>query len=170
MKLEPSTVGLFSRSNTRYFTNSGEANIRGLEISATWRPSPRTWLTAHHTALRIDNPNFSATEAKTNPAAGSNTARPAEFPPSSAWEFPPGWQFSFAKHWIWADEPGTRTTGTRPRPTASLDLRLACRLPGQHRRGEVSVTARNVDGPDQTYAPDTSRRACTIFASVNLEL
>ncbi len=170
MKLEPSTVGLFSRSNTRYFTNSGEANIRGLEISATWRPSPRTWLTAHHTALRIDNPNFSATEAKTNSSGWIEYSAPKQSSTLfGAWEFLPGWQFSFAKHWIgsmsWYQYNWHKTA-----PYRQLDLRLARRLPASIARGEVSITARNVDGPDQTYAPDTSWWARTIFAGVNLEL
>ncbi|GLT21658.1 hypothetical protein GCM10007933_11100 [Zoogloea oryzae] len=170
MKLEPSTVGLFSRSNTRYFTNSGEANIRGLEISATWRPSPRTWLTAHHTALRIDNPNFSATEAKTNSSGWIEYTAPKQSSTLfGAWEFLPGWQFSFAKHWIgsmsWYQDNWHKTA-----PYRQLDLRLARRLPASIARGEVSITARNVDGPDQTYAPDTSWWARTIFAGVNLEL
>jgi len=170
MKLEPSTVGLFSRSNTRYFTNSGEADIRGLEISATWRPSPRTWLTAHHTELRIDNPGVSAAATPTNASGYVEYSAPRHSSSLyGAWEFRPGWQLSAAKHWIgsmsWYQDSWHKTT-----PYRQLDLRLARRLPASLARGEVSVTARNVDGPDQTYAPDTSWWARSIFATVNLEL
>ena len=81
----------------------------------------------------------------------------------------PRWQLSVAKHWIgsmsWYQDNWHKTA-----PYRQLDLRLARRLPASIARGEVSVTARNVDGPDQTYAPDTSWWARTIFAGVNLEL
>ena len=51
----------------------------------------------------------------------------------------------------------TSVAGTRPCPLAFGS-------------SVCTITARNVDGPDQTYAPDTSWWARTIFASVNLEL
>ena len=35
------------------FANSGEADIRGAELSGTWRPAAQTWVNLTHTELRI---------------------------------------------------------------------------------------------------------------------
>ncbi len=170
MNLEPSTVGLVRRSNTRYFANSGEADIRGFEISATWRPSSRTWLSAHHTELRIDGPRLSAAAAQRRPSQWVEyTAPPHSSSIFGAWEFHPRWQLSIAKHWIgsmsWYQDEARKTDMYR-----QLDLRLAYRLPPAVGRGAVALTARNIDGPDQTYAPGTSQWGSRIFGSLSLEL
>lgn len=170
MKAGPSTAGLFWRDNTRYFTNSGEADIRGLEVSATWRPGPRTWLTANHTELRIDNPNYTRSTANSNSSGWIEYTAPKHTSTLfGAWEFHPDWQISAAKHWIgsmsWYQDAAHKTA-----PYRQLDLRLARRLPASFGRGEIALVARNADGPDQTYAPDTSWWARSVFASLNLEL
>ena len=170
MPAGPSTAGLFPRSNTRYFANSGEADIHGLEIAATWRPGPRTWLTFNHTELRIDNPNFGRASANANPSGWVEYSAPQHSSTLfGAWAFHPDWQFSFAKHWIgsmsWYQDAQHKTE-----PYRQLDLRLARRLPPSLGRGELAVAARNADGPDQTYSPGTSWWARTMFASLQLEL
>jgi hypothetical protein len=59
------------------------ADIRGLEIAATWRPGTDTWLSAH-TELRIDGPGIPPPRPRAPPAAGSGTPRPGTAPHSSA--------------------------------------------------------------------------------------
>ena len=51
-----------------------------------------------------------------------------------------------------------------------LDVRLAHRLPPSFGRGEIAVSARNIDGPDQSYAPGTSWWGSRVFGSLSLEL
>lgn len=171
LKTEPSTVGLFARNNTRYLTNSGLADIRGLELAATWRPTARTWLTANHTKLRIDNPNVSSSDARLANSSGyvEYSAPRHASTLFGAWEFRPSWQLSVAKHWIgsmaWYQDYWHRVS-----PYRQLDLRLGHRFTWGGCRGEAALTARNADGPDQTYAPNTSWMARTVFASLALEL
>ena len=51
-----------------------------------------------------------------------------------------------------------------------LDVRLAYRLPPTLARGEIALTARNIDGADQTYANGTSLWGNQVFGSLSLEL
>jgi len=167
MNTEPSTLGLLPRNNTRYFANSGSADIRGLEVVATWRPASRTWLTLQHTELRIDGP--APGPAGTVSAWVENTAPRNSSTVFGAWAFLPRWQLSVAKHWIgsmsWYQDAEHRTDMYR-----QLDLRLAYLLPPAVGRGELAVTARNIDGSDQTYAPGTSWWGSRLFGTLSLEL
>ena len=170
INLERSSAGLIPRSNTRYLDNTGKADIRGLEVAATWRPGLNTWLTLQHTELRIDGPSISAAEAARRPSEWVEYTAPRHSSTIfGAWEFHPRWQLSVAKHWIgsmsWYQDAEHRTTMYR-----QLDLRLAHRLPPSVGRGEIAVSARNIDGHEQSYAPGTSWWGSRIFGSLSLEL
>ncbi len=170
MNLEPSTIGLFRRSNNRYFANSGEADIRGLEISALWRPGTDTWLQLNHAELRIDGPTLNAADALRRPSGWVEHSAPQHSTTLfGAWQMHPRWQLSVAKHWIgsmsWYQDADHRVKMYR-----QLDLRLAHRLPPSLARGELAITARNIDGPEETFAPGTSAWGSRIFGSLSLEL
>lgn len=170
MNLEDSTVGLLRRSNNRYFANSGEADIRGLEIAATWRPGTDTWLQLNHTELRIDGPSLSAAAAARRPSGWVEYTAPRHSTSVfGAWQFAPRWQLSAAKHWIgsmsWYQDADHKVPMYR-----QLDVRLAHRLPPALARGELAITASNIDGPEETYAPGTSVWGSRIFGSLSLEL
>jgi len=167
---ERSTVGLLPRNNTHYFANSGRADIHGLEAAATWRPSTGTWLTLQHTELRINGPTLSPAEAAHSPSEWVQYSAPRHSSTVfGAWEFLPRWQFSLAKHWIgsmtWYQDSAHRAFMYR-----QLDVRLAYRLPPTLARGEIALTARNIDGADQTYANGTSLWGNQVFGSLSLEL
>lgn len=170
MNLEDSTIGLLRRSNNRYFANSGEADIRGLEIAATWRPGTDTWLQLNHTELRIDGPSLSATAAASRPSGWVEYTAPRHSTTVfGAWQFAPRWQLSVARHWIgsmsWYQDADHKVPMYR-----QLDVRLAHRLPPALARGELAITASNIDGPEETYAPGTSVWGSRIFGSLSLEL
>lgn len=170
MNLEPATVGLLRRSNNRYFANTGEADIRGLEVSAIWRPGSDTWLQLNHTELRIDGPTISAADALRRPSGGVEYSAPRHSSTLfAAWQPHPRWQLSIAKHWVgsmsWYQDASHQVKMYR-----QLDLRLAHRLPPSLARGELAITARNIDGPEETYAPGTSAWGSRVFGSLSLEL
>jgi hypothetical protein len=50
-----------------------------------------------------------------------------------------------------------------------LDVQLSHRLPPDLLRGEVSVTARNIDGDDETFAPGASWWGSRIFGTLQVE-
>jgi iron complex outermembrane receptor protein len=169
MNLENSTIGLLPRSNTRYFSNSGEADIRGVELAATWRPGTTTWLTVQHTELRIDGPTLGATQALTRPSGWVEYTAPRHSSSLfGAWEFTPGWQLSLSKRWVgsmsWYQDADHKAPMYR-----QLDVRLAHRLAPSIARGEVAIALRNIDGADETYAPGTSSWGSRIFGSLNVE-
>lgn len=170
MNLEDSTIGLLRRSNNRHFANSGEADIRGLEIAATWRPGTDTWLQLNHTELRIDGPSLSATAAASRPSGWVEYTAPRHSTTVfGAWQFAPRWQLSVARHWIgsmnWYQDADHKVPMYR-----QLDVRLAHRLPPALARGELAITASNIDGPEETYSPGTSVWGSRIFGSLSLEL
>ncbi|TYC61425.1 hypothetical protein ETQ85_01785 [Zoogloea oleivorans] len=169
MNRESSTVGLLARDNTRYFSNGGEADIRGLELTATWRPDTTTWLSVQHTELRIDGPTLSPAESLNRPSNWVQYTAPRHSTALfGAWEFTPGWQLSLTKRWVgsmsWYQDAEHRVPMYR-----QLDVRLAHRLAPSIARGEVAITARNIDGAEQTYAPGASSWGSRIFGSLNLE-
>jgi len=142
----------------------------GLEAAATWRPSTGTWLTLQHTELRINGPTLSPAEAAHSPSEWVQYSAPRHSSTVfGAWEFLPRWQFSLAKHWIgsmtWYQDSAHRAFMYR-----QLDVRLAYRLPPTLARGEIALTARNIDGADQTYANGTSLWGNQVFGSLSLEL
>lgn len=101
MNRESSTVGLLARDNTRYFSNGGEADIRGLELTATWRPDTTTWLSVQHTELRIDGPTLSPAESLNRLSNWVQYTAPRHSTALfGAWEFTPGWQLSLTKRWV----------------------------------------------------------------------
>lgn len=169
MRLENSTIGLLPRDNTRYFANSGRADIRGLELSATWRPAPATWLSAQHTELRIDGPGDASTATAANPSGWVEYTAPRHSSSLfGAWEFHPRWQISATHTWIgsmsWYQDGAHRVASYR-----QLDLRLAHRLPPSLARGDIAIAAQNIDGVDQTYAPRTSAWGSRVFCTLGLE-
>lgn len=169
MRLERSTVGLVPRDNTRYFANSGEADIRGLEAVATWRPTTGTWLTVQHTELRIDGPGSPATASGAQPSAWvANSAPRHSSALFGAWEFLPRWQVSVARRWVggmsWYSDTDHRVGAYR-----QLDIQLSHRLPAELLRGEVSLTARNIDGDEETFAPGASWWGSRIFGTLQVE-
>ncbi|MBN8284312.1 TonB-dependent receptor [Zoogloea sp.] len=169
MRLENSSVGLLPRNNTRYFANSGEADIRGLEVVATWRPTTGTWLSLQHTELRIDGPGNPATASGAQPSAWvANSAPRHSSALFGAWEFHPRWQVSVARRWVggmsWYSDAAHRVGMYR-----QLDVQLSHRLPPDLLRGEVSVTARNIDGDDETFAPGASWWGSRIFGTLQVE-
>ncbi|MBL8451241.1 MAG: TonB-dependent receptor [Zoogloea sp.] len=169
MRLENSTVGLIPRNNTRYFANSGEADIRGFEVLATWRPATGTWLSVHHTELRVDGPGDPATASGAQPSGWvANSAPRHSSGLFGAWEFHPRWQVSVARRWVggmsWYADAEHRIRMYR-----QLDLQLSHRLPPELLRGEVALTARNIDGDDETFAPRASWWGRQVFATLQLE-
>jgi iron complex outermembrane recepter protein len=169
MNLENSTIGLLPRSNTRYFANSGEADIRGLELAATWRPDTTTWLTVQHTELRIDGPTLSPAQALNRPSGWVEYTAPRHSSSLfGAWEFTPGWQLSLAKRWVgsmsWYQDARHKAPMYR-----QLDLRLAHRLAPSIARGEIAIALRNIDGADETYSPGTAWWGSRIFGSLSVE-
>lgn len=169
MRLENSSAGLLPRNNTRYFANSGEADIRGLEVVATWRPTTGTWLSLQHTELRIDGPGNPATASGAQPSAWvANSAPRHSSALFGAWEFHPRWQVSVARRWVggmsWYSDTAHRVGMYR-----QLDVQLSHRLPPDLLRGEVSVTARNIDGDDETFAPGASWWGSRIFGTLQVE-
>lgn len=169
MRLENSTVGLIPRNNTRYFANSGEADIRGFEILATWRPATGTWLSVHHTELRIDGPGNPATASGAQPSAWvANSAPRHSSGLFGAWEFHPRWQISAAQRWVggmsWYADAAHRIRMYR-----QLDLQLSHRLPPELLRGEIALTARNIDGDEETFAPRASWWGSQVFGTLQVE-
>jgi iron complex outermembrane receptor protein len=169
MRLENSTQGLLPRDNVRFFDNGGQADIHGLEVSATYRPALQTWVNVTHTELRIDGPTLSATPALTQPNMYVGTSAPQHTTTLfAAWEFLPAWQFSTTKRWVgamaWYQDDAHRVPMYR-----QLDARLAHRFRVSGGRGEIALVAQNVDGPEQTYAPDTSSWGSRVFAALSLE-
>lgn len=169
MRLENSTTGLIPRNNTRYFANSGEADIRGLEVLATWRPATGTWLSVHHTELRVDGPGDPATASGAQPSAWvANSAPRHSSGLFGAWEFHPRWQISLSRRWVggmsWYADAEHRIRMYR-----QLDLQLSHRLPPEFLRGEVSLIARNIDGKDETFAPQASWWGSQVFGTLQLE-
>lgn len=169
MRLEDSTVGLIPRSNTRYFANGGQADIRGVEVLATWRPAAGSWVSAHHTELRIDGPGTSAMGSGADPGPWvANSAPRHSSGLFAAWEFLPRWQFSVARRWIggmsWYADDAHRISAYR-----QLDLQLSHRLTLDGLRGEVALTARNVDGDEETFAPRASWWGSQVFGTFQVE-
>ena len=50
-----------------------------------------------------------------------------------------------------------------------LDIQLSHRLPAELLRGEVSLTARNIDGDEETFAPGASWWGSRIFGTLQVE-
>jgi hypothetical protein len=122
-----------------------------------------------HTELRIDGPTLSPAESLNRPSNWvQNTAPRHSTALFGAWEFTPGWQLSLTKRWVgsmsWYQDAEHQVPMYR-----QLDVRLAHRLAPSIARGEVAITARNIDGAEQTYAPGASSWGSRIFGSLNLE-
>lgn len=169
MHLENSSIGLLPRNNTRYLANAGKADIRGLELIATWRPATHSWLSVQHTELRVDGPAVPAAGSGANPSPWvANSAPRQSTGLFCAWAFAPDWQVSLARRWTgsmaWYADDAHRVPAYR-----QLDLQLTHRLPAALARGDLSLTARNIDGGEQTFAPGAAWWGSQVFGTLQLE-
>lgn len=169
MQRENSSIGLIPRDNTRYLANNGKADIRGLELIATWRPATNSWLSLQHTELRIDGPAEPSAGTAANPSPWvANSAPRQSTGLFGAWAFAPDWQISLARRWTgsmaWYADNNHRVPAYR-----QLDLQLTHRLPATLARGHVSLTARNIDGGEQTFAPRAAWWGSQVFGTLQLE-
>jgi hypothetical protein len=57
----------------------------------------------------------------------------------------------------------------RIRMYRQLDLQLSHRLPPELLRGEIALTARNIDGDEETFAPRASWWGSQVFGTLQVE-
>ena len=170
MNIENSTIGLVPRDNVRYFANTGEADIRGVELSGTWRPAAQTWVNLTHTELRIAGPTVTAAQAaRQSTPYVSNTAPKHTSTVFAAWEFVPRWQVSASKRWVgsmswYQDDPHAIPMYRQ------LDVRIAHRFQTAYGRGEVALVGQNIDGGEQTFTSTAGVWGSRTFATLSLEL
>ncbi|NTV11135.1 MAG: TonB-dependent receptor, partial [Zoogloea sp.] len=150
---------------------TGQADVHGVELAATWRPSLRTWLTLNHAIEHIEGPTLTRAEQDLMPSAYVATSAPRHSTTlTGAWSVTDDWQLSFAHHWIgsmsWYQDMVDYGIPFHRR----LDARIARRFNLANTRGEISLVGQNIDGtdtpPNNPLYVDPQR----IFAVLSLEL
>jgi hypothetical protein len=153
MRLENSSAGLIpattrATSPTAARPTSGAGS--GRHLAAGHR---NTWLSLQHTELRIDGPSATRPpRAEPNPAPGWKFRAPAQLRALRRLGIPPPLAAQRCQTLGRRDElvPGCRPPHGMYR---QLDLQSEPSPAALLGRGEIAVSARNIDGDDETFAP-----------------